>query len=137
MIQIIDASVALKWFVREEPGRDEALACLEEIKNDPRSFAVPELFFEEILSIFCRIVSSAKTAVEYLNLLQDLGMARFANGRKTLETAAHLAKKFGLTGYDAIYVANARLVDGIWITADKKAHLKLVPLKISRLIGAT
>lgn len=135
MIQIIDASVALKWFVHEEEGRDEALAYLEKIKSDPRDFAFPELFLEEMLSIFCRIVPSAETAVEYLNVLQDLGIARLGNGRKTLEEAARISKKFNISGYDSLYVANACLVDGLWITADKKAHLKLAPLKISKLIG--
>lgn len=135
MIRIVDASVAIKWFVAGEEGRDEALAALEEIKSKPRYFGVPELFFDEMLSVFCRLVPSAEGVIEYISLLQGLGMARFPNGSKTLETAAHLAKKCNLSGYDAIYAANARLVNGIWITADKKAHRKLAPLKLSMLIA--
>lgn len=134
MIKIVDASVAIKWFVDEE-GRDEALGCLEEIRSDPRHFAVPELFFEEMFSVFCRLIPSAGSVIDSINLLQDLGMARLGNGRKTLEEAARISKRFKLSGYDSLYVANAYLVDGLWITADKRAHLKLASLKISRLIG--
>ncbi len=40
----VDASVALKWFVDGEPLVVEARAVLDAIAEDPRPYAVPELF---------------------------------------------------------------------------------------------
>lgn len=135
MIFIVDASVAIKWFVAEEPLREEALAILKKIKEAPHLFAVPELFFNEMLSVFCRLLSEAQLIEDYLNALQDLGMARLGNGRQALSEAIALAKNFGLTGYDAIYAANAKLVNGLWLTADAAAHRKIAKLGVSHLLG--
>ena len=131
MIKIIDTSVAIKWFMDEEE-QEKALCFLEELKEDPREFAVPELFFNEMLAVFCRLLTDSAQIQDYLNTLQDLGMERLGNGRATLTTAAELAKQFHLSGYDAIYVANAKLVEGVWITADAAAHRKIASLKLSQ-----
>lgn len=134
MIQIIDASVAIKWFVDNEPRRDRAVAVLHQIRDFPGDFAVPELFFNEMLSVLCRILDDPKEISGYLDALQNLGLARLGNGRETLFEAAELAKKFRLSGYDAVYLANAKLVRGVWITADEAAHRKISRLKLSRLL---
>ncbi len=134
MITLIDASVAIKWYVENEPLRFEALQVLDQIRNQPDRFAVPELFFNEMLSVLCRLSHHANETKEYVNELQDLGFIRLDNGRETLSTAVTLAKTFNLSGYDAIYAANAQLIGGIWLTADKKAHKKILSLKISRIL---
>lgn len=134
MIQIIDASVAIKWFVDNEPKRDAAIAILHQIRDFPGEFAVPELFFNEMLSVLCRILADPKEISEYLDALQDLGLTRLGNGRETMSEAVRFAKKFRLSGYDAIYLANAKLVRGIWITADEAAHRKIHRLKLSRAL---
>ena len=135
MIEIVDTSVAIKWFVVEEELHDEAIAVLDKIKDSPREFAVPELFFNEMLAVLCRLLHQPAVIQDYMNALQDLGLARLGNGRATLSRAVSLAKKHGLSGYDAIYAANAELVDGIWITADETAHKKLARLGISKLLA--
>ena len=72
-LRIIDASVAIKWFVREKTGRQAAMGLLDEIEASPEKFAVPELFFNEMLSVLCRLLDSPTQAVNYMNALQDLG----------------------------------------------------------------
>ncbi|MBI2981816.1 MAG: type II toxin-antitoxin system VapC family toxin [Deltaproteobacteria bacterium] len=135
MIQIIDASVAVKWFAAEEHFKAEALEILDKIKDSPREFAVPELFFNEMLSVLCRLLHDPLQIQGFMNDLQDLGFARLGNGRETLSQATLLAKKFNLSGYDAIYAANAKLTQGVWITADGEAHKKIVGLRLSRYLG--
>jgi len=44
MVRVIDALVAIKWFV-EEPGSNRAFDILKEVLEKPERFAVPELFF--------------------------------------------------------------------------------------------
>ncbi len=133
-LSFVDASIALKWFFQEEKNSLAALEILNQIKNQPTYFAVPELFFNEMLHVFCKTVQDKKLILEYLGALQDLGFARFGNGGETLKTAVYLAKTYQLSGYDAIYAANAMLSDGVWITADEKAHRKIEKLKISQLL---
>ncbi|MBI4366491.1 MAG: type II toxin-antitoxin system VapC family toxin [Deltaproteobacteria bacterium] len=133
-IRIIDASVAIKWFVKQEEGADRALCLLDEIRVSVDAFAVPELFFDEMLHVLCKILPTEALVQSYMEALQDLGLHRLGNGRQTIATAIRLAKRHHLSGYDAVYAANAQLVQGVWITADAEAHGKIAPLKISCLL---
>jgi predicted nucleic acid-binding protein len=102
-LEILDASVAIKWFVAEEPGRAEALRILDRVRDAPQGFAVPELFFDEMLAVLVRLAGDDATAVRgYIDALQDLGLERIGNGREMLARAAEIACTYGLTGYDAI-----------------------------------
>ena len=131
---IIDASIAIKWFVLEEIKRDEAISVLDEIQISPQNFAVPELFFNEMLAVLCRLLDDSKEIKKYLNILESLGFYRIGNGSELLGTAAQLAVKYRLTGYDAVYAASAKLVNGSWLTADLKAHKRIAGLHISRVL---
>jgi predicted nucleic acid-binding protein len=134
-LQILDASVAIKWFVPEEEGRREALAILDEVRDAPAGFAVPDLFFNEMLAVLTRLASPDSSLVrEYLDALQDLGIERFGNGRELLDCAADLACALGLTGYDAVYLAAAKLAEGCWITADARAHHKVRDRRLAKLV---
>lgn len=114
-----------KWFIAEEAKREEAVSILDEIQQSPHLFAVPELFFKEMFSVLCRLISDVGQIRRYLHILESLGLYRLGNGSELLSTAAHIAVKYKLTGYDAIYAASAKLIDGEWITADIKAHKRI------------
>ncbi len=132
-LQILDASVAIKWFVVDEAGSSEALEILDQVRDAPSHFAVPELFFNEMLAVLARLVGNDRNALrEYLDALQDLGLARIGNGREILSRAAELACRHGLSGYDAVYAATAQLTTGCWLTADIRAHRKIQRLRISK-----
>jgi predicted nucleic acid-binding protein len=134
-LQILDASVAIKWFVAGEVGRTEALEILDQVRDEPGRFAVPELFFNEMLAVLTRLLGDDVIATRrYLDALQDLGLERIGNGRDLLGRAADLACSHGLTGYDATYAACAALTSGCWLTADLRAHRKVQRLRISRAV---
>ncbi len=135
MITVIDTSVAIKWFINESGEQtDKAKNVLLQIKLDPTRFVVPELFFNEILAVFCKIISDAKTINHYLEILSQLGIERIGNGRQLLSEATIIAKKYSLPGYDAIFVSTAKLVSGVWLTADKDAVKKLRVSGIAELL---
>lgn len=134
-IEIIDASVAVKWFVDGEGGASGALAILDRIEANPREFAVPELFFNEILAVLCRRIREEARVRRTLEILQNLGWRRLGNGSELLAAAVNLAKERGLSGYDAIYAACAKLTGGVWLTADERAHKKITSLRISRFVA--
>jgi predicted nucleic acid-binding protein len=135
VLTIIDTSVALKWFIVDnEPKRTEALSVLENICVEPHCFAVPELFLNEMLAVFCRLLSKPSEIKEHMHALEQLGWERIGNGAQLLDKAAELATEFHISGYDAVFAASALLVDGIWLTADAVAAKKLRSRKFVRLL---
>jgi predicted nucleic acid-binding protein len=119
---VLDASVAVKWFRADEPDRAQALKILDRVSQSPESFAVPELFFNEMLAVLCRLQNLGDAELlEALSLLEQLGLQRLGNGHELLRRAATLARARGLSGHDATYLAAAQLVGGRWLTADRKA----------------
>lgn len=133
--QVLDASVAIKWFVEDETGRPEAIELLDRIRDDPSTFVVPELFFNEMLAVLARLVGSdAAPLRSHLEALQDLGMERVGNGRELISRASDIASRYRLSGYDSIYAACADLTGGCWLTADLQAHRRIQRLRISRAV---
>jgi predicted nucleic acid-binding protein len=133
MVRIVDASVAIKWFV-EEPGRDRALELLAEILSKPGNFAVPELFFFELVHVFHRTLPNpSETQLTLLERVLVLGIPRFGM-TPDLFRATRTMQALGLSGYDAAYVGLARLLGGRWVTFDRKAHSLAEPLTLSELL---
>ena len=133
MIWVIDASVAIRWFIEEEthPHADE---ILKGIIDDPERFAVPELFGFEVFSVLLRIHSNGLAAFKkgVIPILQ-LGVFR----QPMTGNLARLANQFvklGLTGYDACYAALSKNLNGTWLTFDKKAHQLIQKEKVSCLL---
>jgi hypothetical protein len=54
MIWIVDASVVVRWFLKEE-RHVRADAVLQPWIDQPEFFAVPELFCFAVFSVLCRI----------------------------------------------------------------------------------
>jgi len=121
MIWIIDASVAVRWFIEEE-ARAHADEVLKKLIDSPERFAVPELFAFEVFSVLQRIHPSGFYAFRkgIIPILQG-GIFR----QPMTESLAVKANRFvnlGLTEYDACYAALARDLKGIWLTFDEQAH---------------
>jgi len=121
MIWVLDASVAVRWFLKDE-SHPNADAVLRRLIDHPESFAVPELFCFEVYAVLCRIHPSAHAAFVK-------GMIPILNGgilrqpmTEGLATGASRFVRRGLTGYDACYAALAREINGTWLTFDQQAH---------------
>ena len=135
MITVVDASVALKWFVADEPLVDEAARVLDEIERDPSPYLVPELFMNELLAVLCRLPGRPAKVQEAMALVEALGLTRVGNGHDLLARAADLAGRWRLSGYDAVYVALAASCDGVWLTADARAARRVDRPNLVRLLG--
>jgi predicted nucleic acid-binding protein len=133
MVRVIDASVALKWFLLEE-GRDRALTLLEELLAAPDAFAVPELFYFELAHVLHRAVPDpTPLQSELLQQVLVLGIQRFAMTPALLNEMRGLQRE-GLSGYDAAYVGLAKILEGRWVTFDRKAHERIAPLGLSQAL---
>ncbi len=132
---VLDASVALKWFVDGEPQVVEARRVLDEIVADPEPYLIPELFMNELLAVLSRLPGATAANVQTaLGLIESLGLARIGNGHELLHTAAEISHRFKISGYDAIYVALAQLSRGVWLTADARAAKKVRPMALVKLL---
>jgi predicted nucleic acid-binding protein len=121
MVRVIDASVGIKWFVQEARG-DTALQVLADVLEEPAAFAVPELFFFELVHVFNRLIPSpTKEQLFLLETVLELGIVRF-NMTCELFRETGRFQKLGLSGYDAAYVALASQLKGKWLTYDSQAH---------------
>lgn len=83
---------------------------------------MPELFAYETFSILCRLHPNPRQTYDegVLRLLSS-GLLRYP----MTEGIAHRAARFvgfGLSGYDAVYVALAEELGAQWLTFDAKAH---------------
>lgn len=130
MIWIVDASVAIRWFIEQEVN-PRADLILQKIISQPERFAVPELFCFEVYAVLCRLHPRGTEA--YLK-----GMVPILNGGimryPMTESLAYHASEFidkGLTGYDACYAGLAKELKGIWLTFDDRAHQLIKKTKLS------
>ena len=130
MIWVIDASVALKWFLKDEFSAN-ADRVLHRVLSHSSEFAVPELFAFEVLSVLARVTDDPERI--YVNgviPILNSGILRFPVTEELVHKAIPYIGK-GLTGYDAVYVALAEMLGGQWLTFDQKAHKKISRLKRS------
>ena len=133
MIWIIDASIALRWLIKDE-AHVHADKVLEKLIDDPNKFAVPELFAYEVFSVLLRIHPRRLLAFRK-GIIPILQMGIFRQPMtETIAVKANRFVKLGLTGYDACYAALAQDLKGMWLTFDKKAHESIRDEKISCLL---
>ncbi len=133
MVEVIDASVATKWFVEEE-GRETALEMLSRVISKPQEFCVPELFYFELAHVLNRVLGKLTPTQKHLyESVLGLGIHRFPMNPEMHRTICEF-QALGLSGYDAAYVAVAKNVSGIWLTFDAKAHKLIQHHRLSRCL---
>lgn len=132
---VLDASVAVRWYLREEAS-PEADAVLDLLLRDPYQFAVPELFSYEVFSVLCRTHPEPNTVFRegFLPLLSS-GILRYPMTDAVASRAFPFIGK-GLTGYDSCYAALAAELGAVWLTYDAKAHDKIGDSGISYCLNA-
>lgn len=130
---VIDASVAVRWFLEEERHPHSTLV-LDRLLAKPELFAVPELFCFEVFAVLQRIhpVSSVYSTT-IIPLLQG-GMLRYPM-TYDLAKRGHAYCSDGLSGYDATYAALAEMLGALWITFDSKAHRLIEARNVSMDLG--
>ena len=133
MIWVIDASIAVRWFIEEEthPNADEVLRA---VVQQPERFAVPELFAFEVFSVLMRLHPNGLQAFRK-GILPILYAGIYRQPMtEDLAVKAYPFVKLGLSGYDACYAALSRDLKGQWLTFDEQAHKLIRGKKVSFLI---
>jgi predicted nucleic acid-binding protein len=134
LIQVLDASVVVKWFV-DESGHGRSIQILDEVVSGPRRFAVPDLIWYELTHVLGRVAENQTTVRERLQRVMLLGIPCFTATPERCLEAMRLAARTGLAGYDAHYVVLASELEGRWVTFDRKAAARVKPRTRVRLLG--
>ena len=134
MIWVIDASVAVRWFLEQE-SHPHADLILDRMLSHPERFAVPELFAFEVYSVLIRIHPRGTEAfIKGMIPVLQCGILRYPMTESLASRASVFADR-GLTGYDACYAALAKELNGMWLTFDNKAHKLIQKNKLSHMIS--
>jgi predicted nucleic acid-binding protein len=120
MTLVIDASVAVKWFV-EEPLRDEARNLIQ--GNDP--LCAPDLLFAEIANIGWKLVRRGDIESDQaLEMITEVGdqFSTVISSSLLCERAFHIALALGHPVYDCLYLTCAEVADAMLVTADERFY---------------
>jgi len=112
---VLDASVAAKWFLPAagEPYSKEANRLLRRYVQADASFLVPDLFFAEFSNIFLKAERRGRCDAAGADL------ATFPSS-PLIHPAIQIARAYGRTVYDCVYVALAIETGSEMVTADEK-----------------
>ncbi len=130
MRYVLDASVALRWYLEEETNASVE-AIHRRILEEPSLFAVPELFGYEVFSVLFRVHPiPRKTFLEGILPFLQSGVLRYPLTAGVAQRAARFVG-IGLTGYDSMYAALAEELGACWLTFDARAHACLAAERLS------
>jgi len=119
---VIDASVAVKWFSKEE-GTQAALKVREDHVDGRRSLVAPDLIVYEIANAlrFKPGFDQEKVARAVEDLL-DLQMDLITLSKELLRICSELAYRYEITIYDSCYLALGELLGVEVLTSDKQFY---------------
>lgn len=125
---VVDASVAIKLFV-VDPLSDKVDALFTHLAANPECrFYVPDLFYIECTNILWKYVRlssySAAEAERNLARLYALSLQR-TSVAELMRDALKIGLAYGISAYDACYVALSQRLTVPMVTADKKLVRKL------------
>ena len=116
MIHVVDASVAVKWFVREDFS-DEAVA----LRNSAAELHAPDWIMLEVAHAVLKKWRNGEVASEQARLMVRMLPARMAHlhhAAALVERALDIAIAIDHPVYDCLYLACAEMSGGVVVTAD-------------------
>ena len=118
---VIDASVAVKWFLNEE-NSDKARLIRSKLENGNISIIVPELLFLEILNSLRYNKVKEKNILSANKILFDADFEITELSEEIILKTIENSIKYHITIYDSLYITLAQIHGTFLITADKKLY---------------
>ena len=122
---VIDASVAVKWFIPDatiETEVDRALQLLASAQRDEARFLQPAHWVSEVAAVLVRL--APKTVGSSVEALMALAFVNTANDVGHYQRAISLAMKLDHHLFDTLYHAIALEEKATLITANRKYYDK-------------
>jgi len=118
---LLDSSVVLKWFRKDEIWREAALKLREAYLNGQMVIFVPDLLIYEIANVLRYKPDLTQLQVqEALTSLYDMKISIVEISQAVIMEAIQLAYFHAITVYDATFIATANYLKVPFITADDK-----------------
>jgi predicted nucleic acid-binding protein len=131
---VLDASVVIKWFSEEE-YTEKAVKLREDFFRGELELAVPDLLLYEVLNALRYNPDfDENDVVEAVDSLFDIEISIIVPTQHVIKTAINLAYSQKITIYDAFYIALAKDIEFILITADYKLYQKTKDLSFVKYI---
>ena len=127
---VVDASVAIKWFVPEIHSASAARLLDPEFIISAPDLIAPE-FGNTVWKKVRRQEITPAEAIEILNAFPSMAIEIYPSGA-LLMPAFELAVALDRTVYDSLYLALAVAQDGALITADRRFHTAVVASPLAR-----
>lgn len=128
MIVVLDASVLIKWFIKESDS-EIALHFKDSLLQSKFDILVPDLALYEILNVLrFKCVFSEEAIKIILPAIFELGLEIITPSQQLLEDALRLSFATELSIYDCVYLALANELGVNLITADKRIVRQAGPL---------
>lgn len=122
---IIDASVAIKWYVRDEVDAEKAIEMLLDYENGKINLIAPALFYYETANaVNTAVLRKRITDYEGQDIIKDLmatDLITLADAQ-LIPSAYFYARKYNISVYDASYLAAAKEHNAPIYTADRKFY---------------
>jgi predicted nucleic acid-binding protein len=137
---VLDTSVVLKWFSEfGENDLPQAIQLRQALLDGSVLFIVPELLFYELSNALRYNPSlSSKDVQEALDSVIDMGLVVKGVDKRVMADAISVAFKYGVTVYDAYFLALSRIERKPLIIADYRFAEKVKASKeILRLSDLT
>lgn len=122
---VVDASVVIKWHLRDEQFVDEADSLLSDMLSGLVLLIAPD-------HIRYEVASAIHTAVRMARITEEDGRAAIeqflgwhlptATGDGLIIAAYDIARRFGCGFYDGLYLATADHIGAPLIHADRRLH---------------
>lgn len=129
----MDASVAVKWFVPEALSAEA-----EGFLDGSFDLTAPDLLLAEVGNVLWKkTVRGELRAAEGREILQALGQMpiRLVPSADLVTAAFDIAKAYGRTVYDGMYVALAVACEGLMITADERLGRAMASGKLAGYVS--
>lgn len=123
---VLDSSVVIKWFRRYEALRKQALELRRAYLNGHLFIHVPDLLIYEIANVlrYKPDMNEAKVR-QALQSLFDMGIGIEHIGTELIGRTVGIAYSYGVTVYDAAFVALAEQLKADLITVDVELTQRL------------
>ena len=118
---VVDSSVLLKWFRPEEPQAGTAVALRQAYVEERLELVIPDLSAYELANVL-RYRASETVALQAVESLFDLRVPIHRMDRPILQRAIQEGVRYGITVYDAVFLAVAEALHLQLVTADRRFY---------------
>jgi predicted nucleic acid-binding protein len=135
VLLVLDTSIVLKWY-KEEEYTEIALKIKKDFVEGLNEIIVPDLVLYEMANVL-RFTDgfNERLIKKSLESFIDLGIDIVIPTIEMISLATKLSYKYKITVYDAIFIALSKIINGIFVTADKKLYEKVKELKFVKFIS--